>query len=178
MGDYLTEDTNDLIRGEAATFQTVQLVLPQTNGEQTRTNTTQTKRETTPDTTQDTTPDTTPVSMIGEESTGPRPLSWKRVFGLSLVLLSSVLYCVSIGLAKQTEGVGSPEICCVQCTVCLGMLSLLVTHQGLPVTVSRNKVNTLTWDCYIYLLKLCTKTVPQSMIYCSQYRNDYKTNNS
>ena len=56
------------------------------------------------------------------------------------MLVSSVLYCLSIGLAKQTQGVGSPEICCVQCTVCLGVLSLFLTHQGLHVTVSRDKV--------------------------------------
>ena len=147
MGDLPTEDTKKLIPDEAATFQTVQLVLPQNVGEQheqTENNTTQTKQYTTPNPTPPLPPDTTseniPVSITGEESTGPRPLSWKRVFGLSLVLVSSVLYCFSIGLAKQTQGVGSPEICCVQCTVCLGVLSLFLTHQGLHVTVSRDKV--------------------------------------
>ena len=146
---------------EGATFKTVQLVLPQgvdgemerkvgptsseseTRSPETRLTETETGStlQTDPKTpTEPQHPNTTQEDTTTTDPTEPQPLSWKRVFSLTLVVLSSVLYCLSIALAKRTPGVGSPEICCVQCTVCIGILVVCFTHQGIDFVVPRHKV--------------------------------------
>jgi hypothetical protein len=144
-----TSDKQVLIRGEEASFQNVQLVLPTGTDRQTDFKDATTETETVTETCLPAT-DSQPHDHIREtdinETTVTRtttqlqPLTCRKVFGLTLVLISSVLYCFSIALAKQTPGVRSPEICCVQCSVCLGVLVICLTHQGSSVTVPRCKV--------------------------------------
>ena len=69
-----------------------------------------------------------------------QPFTWTKVASLSLVILSSVLGCTSIALAKQLSYLSSAEIGTYHSCVSLGLTSLWVTFQGTSLTVPRDKV--------------------------------------
>ncbi|XP_063679515.1 solute carrier family 35 member G1-like [Bolinopsis microptera] len=145
MRTAYSDDTEELIAGEDTTFEAVQLVLP--NGKETRQpDPRPTERETlppAPETRRHVTFRTEQhARFTSDVPAAPQtePLRCSKVVGLTLVLMSSALYCLSIALAKRTPSVGSPEICCIQCGVCIGVLVMCATHQGISVLVPRDKV--------------------------------------
>ena len=146
-----SDDTEELIAGEDTTFEAVQLVLP--NGKETRQpDPRPTERKTLPPvseprrhvTFRTDAPETQhhAARFTSDVPVAPQtePLRCSKVLGLTLVVMSSALYCLSIALAKRTPSVGSPEICCIQCGVCIGVLVMCSTHQGVSVLVPRDKV--------------------------------------
>ena len=70
----------------------------------------------------------------------PERVRFGKVKGLCMVLVSSVLYCTSIAIARQLNYITSSEFSSFQCTVSLFALSSCIFHRNTPLFVHPKKV--------------------------------------